>query len=233
MMAAKERGDAAGRGEQQQAFSSYTLGLEGGGTALPRGLPLAWKLGGSSASGPFDRAVWGTDEALTDVRVLVEKDRLRLGGKGLKAGEAVSCAGVVEPGQGDAALFVAGCQDATGSVSYRVHRVLLSGLARVLAGGTPGLLMGIPSALRGTFKTDVEDCKAAKGEVTVSASAIAEKGGPSVVAITATSSRLGTVLSGVNPADGRLCSAVVDEVAGVVRLRTTCNGRARYLLCKR
>ena len=229
---ARERGEAAARADRAQAFSTYAHGLAAGTPTLPTSLAAPWKGADGSVISPFSAAIWGVDGDLADTTVLLEKERLRLGGSALRDGTKVVCAGVVEPVPNEAAVFVSACEGAPGSATYRVTRVVLPRLPGALASSPPSAFPLVPPALRGRFKSDAGDCKAAKGKVTVTASAVLEDGGISLVAATSISTRFGLSLSGIDRADGRLCSAAVDTVEGKPQLTTSCRGRTRFLLCK-
>lgn len=227
---AQAQGEIVRREERAQVFGVYALGLEAGEPTLPKALPASWRFVNAPPASPFNGGIWQTDDTLTETHVLVERDHLRLGGKSTRRGVPTTCAGVVEPAGKEPAVFAAACQDEDGQSSYRLVRVQLPELSPLLANGPPSNGT-IPAAYRGTFKTDPNDCKAAKHKVTITASTLTEEGGLKLAAITATPSGMGVVLGAINVPDARPCSGVIEQWNGKPRLTTTCEGRTRLALC--
>ncbi len=227
---AEDQAETTRREERAQVFGVYALGLEAGEPTLPKGFPTVWKFVKAPPASPFNGGIWITDDTLTDTHVLVESDRLRLGGNATRQGKPVICAGVVEPAGDEPAVFAASCAEPSGDAFYRIVRVHLPELASLLvnASASKGTL---PAAQRGTFKTTTTDCKAARGKITFTASTIVEDDGLTLAAVTASRTSLGTVLGAINVPDARTCSGMLDQWDGHPRLSTTCVGRTRRILC--
>lgn len=216
----------------QRAFNAYAAGLEAGEPTLPKGFPTVWKLVKAIPVSPFNGGIWITDDTLTDTHVLVEGDRLRLGGKSTRQGKAATCAGVVEVVADEPAVFVTSCADETGAASYRVLRVSLPELPALLQGAPPSNAT-IPPAQRGVFRTGSNDCRTAQTKLIVTASTILEDEGSSLVAVLTNSSGLGSILEGVRVGDARACTGLLDKWDGHPRLTTTCVTPRRQVLCPR
>lgn len=225
-----EQAETTRREERAQVFGVYALGLEAGEATLPKGFPTVWRFAKAPAVSPFNAGIWITDDTLTDTHVLVESDRLRLGGTSTRQGKAVTCAGVVEPAGDEPAVFATSCADASGAAFYRVVRVHLPELASLLVNAPPSKGT-LPVAQRGTFKATTTDCKAPGKKITFTASTIVEDDGLVLAAVTASPTGLGTVLGAINVPDARTCSGMLDRWDGHPRLSTDCLGRARRTIC--
>jgi hypothetical protein len=236
-----------------EVFNRYAEPLAGKTErAMPTFLPAKWHFVGRPSASPFSAGVWDTAEPLTAQTVVVERDRLRLGGEGVRAGKPVTCAGAVElvvvpdekvQGKKEPAVFVAACRGADGDVSFRLLRVFLPELANLLIGrlieDAPRRAIVHPTVVsdltHGVFSAGEDDCASKKHPLIATSSTLFEdkKDGLALVGLSTGRSTRGWELNGLDIRADHLCNGRLSGFVAGSRLELTCAEPVLRTICAR